>query len=247
MANGAKKVGTRPRKSAQDDITDGRVVLEQARGHMDAIAAANKGRKIPLVTAKELDQFEAQLDGAESSVGGQVVVKTEKLGATITEVKARKALQQKLRSIRDDVALAHDGDVALQRAFGRGRNLSSNVTSTLTGTASAVIEAYKKPANQKRAIEAGVTAARIKDLAAAAAALTAADKTQRVRFATSRTHTRKKKNQVTGIRKTTVRLRRVLKRVVGDDAAAAAALKSTVTRRKPKKRAAARKPAKTPE
>jgi hypothetical protein len=233
-------MATKPRATEQDHIADARVVIKQTRDAWTDIEAANKGRKIPLLTKKQLEDFEAKIDAAAKSIGKQHVVKTNKTQATASEVDQRKVIKEQLKDIREDVALAFPNNVPLQRAFGRGKSLSSNVTNTLVHAATAMIEAYDDSGNRKLAADAGVSPARIKTLTAARDALVAADSTQRHTQATARTHTVNKTNLLSGVPKGTALLRRVVKRVSKNDKAKIAALKPTTSRRTPKKRATAK-------
>lgn len=206
-------------RSIGNIVADARHVLAQARAHAAEFQAADRGKKVKAMPAALLTSFASDIDALDTAWSGQTTNRRSQKTATETERAARTVVYNALRSIRDDIADSYYDDRAITRAFGTGTPLRKSSTTRLLDAAGAVLQAYEKPANAKKAKDAGITPKRISDLRAARQVLASADTSQASSIGKRRTATRGLRTLERRVEKTTSRIRGVAERVLDGGAA----------------------------
>jgi hypothetical protein len=223
---------TRPSSAATNIIQDAKQLVARAKSELPAILKADKARGktagTNMDTVKKLAADIAAFEKASTVQGGKA---TTAKASTSNEVAARQALAAELKSIRQDVTDAAPTDVALQKAFGRGKNLESNTTNTLLDAADLVSGSFEARAVDVKT--ASVTQARMTKVAKLRAKLADADAAQRGALGDKAGATGGKKVLLASIKSGLALLRRRLGKAPGGSKKA---VKSTSPRRAVKKR-----------
>jgi hypothetical protein len=227
---------TKPMQTQQDIIADGKHVVLATRSNWGDFKKANAGRTVPLLAEAEVAQLEKDIAAAEKGVGAQETIRAGKQAATEREVAARARLYELLVEVRDNVKLSFRKDDALARAFAHGRRLNKGQTPGLLAAAALVIESYEEAALRKRVAEAGVTAAKIKEITRARDALGSADTAQRAAQATGKGKTEGMAALLRGIRATVTHIRKVRDFIYRGQPEKRREFDSTLPRRAPRKR-----------
>jgi len=231
---------TRKRSTGQDIVQDAEHVLAKLAlpRAQAALKLANKGRKKPLLTAADVKAQRANVAELKHRLGGQKTVAAKRKAATKTVVAARAELWSLLAEVRQAVLLTPGLDPQNAAAFLRGRKINANGTSSLLDATTAILDAAAGTMGSQAVRDAGITPAKIKQLAAARDALDAADTASSGATGTRREATAETRAARSAVRKQTAQFRKVMAFVLRDQPALLKQFAATLPRYTPKKRAA---------
>lgn len=173
----APKSRTKPGNTEADLIKDARGVHGAAVKHLAAFQKKDKEdeRAEPTVTKTMLDDYLRDIDDGEKAMNGQIVQRAIVAQAAGAEESLRAELHPLLIEARDDIKLTYPEDKAIQRAFGVGRAIKADSTTSLLAIAGAITEYVDDADHKVLARKAGVGDKKLKAIAAKATALRNAD------------------------------------------------------------------------
>jgi hypothetical protein len=222
---------TRPKQTEQNIIADGRRVAAAVRRHIDLFTEADARREEKLLSSERLERFESYIEALDVASGNTITGSALMTQTTTTESEHRTVLYEALVDVRAEVKVAYKSNPAIGRVFGVGRALSSRSTPMLLKVGRAVLTSWQDQELRAAAERAGITAARIGEIAEQVVALGEADTAQNAALTQGRGRTLTKRQLLRVVRSETAYVREVAAVVLRRDPALLEEFASTLPRR----------------